>query len=36
MNVYRPMLVDGLCVGSDTLFGAVRMNQGSSASSSGW
>ncbi len=36
MNVYRPMFGDGVWVGSDTVFGAVRMNHGRNTSSSGW
>jgi hypothetical protein len=36
MSVYLPVFVDRLCVGSDTVLGAVRMNQGRNASSSGW
>jgi len=33
MNVCRPMSGDGAWVGSDTRFGASRMNQGSVTSS---
>ena len=36
MSVYRPTLVDGVCVGCEIVFGAVRMNHGRKTSSSGW
>ena len=36
MRVYRPTLVEALWVGSEMVFGDVRINQGRNASSSGW